>query len=212
MTETGPSCRIVVLISGNGTNLEAINRACENQIIPGSVVGVISNQPDALGLTKARRAGIPTYVLDHRTFDTRGSFESQLQKLIDSMTPHVVVLAGFMRILGPKIVQHFLGRLLNIHPSLLPRYPGLNTHARVLKDGKKTHGVTVHFVTPKLDAGPIILQKTISVTIQDTEQTLAEKIRKEEHDSYPRAINWFALGRLQLIQNVAYLDGQKIIL
>ena len=128
------------------------------------------------------------------------------------MTPHVVVLAGFMRILGPKIVQHFLGRLLNIHPSLLPRYPGLNTHARVLKDGKKTHGVTVHFVTPKLDAGPIILQKTISVTIQDTEQTLAEKIRKEEHDIYQRAINWLAIGRLQLIQNVAYLDGQKIIL
>lgn len=210
MVETLPPCRIVVLISGNGTNLEVIIKACSNKLILGNVVGVISNQPEALGLTKARKAGIPAYVLDHRTFDTRESFDTQLQKLIDSMAPHIVALAGFMRILGPKVVQHFLGRLVNIHPSLLPKYPGLNTHARVLKNGEKTHGVTVHFVTPQLDAGPIILQKKILVRIQDTEQTLAKKIQKEEHDIYPRAINWFALGRLQLIQNVAYLDGQKI--
>ena len=203
-------CRLVVLISGNGTNLQAIIDACATQEMPAKVVAVISNEPAAYGLQRARDAGISTHVINHRDFDRRTDFDERLKGLIDALQPGLVVLAGFMRILGFDLTEHFLGRMMNIHPSLLPNYPGLNTHARVLADGVNEHGASVHFVTPELDAGPIILQSRISVQADDTPSTLAERVHQCEYEIYPRAIAWFANGRLRLEASIAYLDGAPI--
>ena len=210
MAKVSIGCRLVVLISGNGNNLQAIINACTTKTIRANVVGVISNEPDAYGLTRAREIGIPTYVINHRSFNSRREFELTLKQTIDSMDPNLVILAGFMRILGSDLIEYYLGRMLNIHPSLLPNYPGLNTHARVLNDGVKEHGSTVHFVTPKLDAGPIILQNRIPVEQADTVDTLAERVHQGEYEIYPRAISWFAAGRLKLVGNAVYLDGNQI--
>ena len=203
-------CRLVVLISGNGTNLQAIIDACATQEMPAKVVAVISNEPTAYGLQRARDAGISTHVINHRDFDRRTDFDERLKGLIDALEPGLVVLAGFMRILGFDLTEHFLGRMMNIHPSLLPDYPGLNTHARVLADGVNEHGASVHFVTSELDAGPIILQSRIPVQADDTSSTLAERVHQCEYEIYPRAIAWFATGRLHLEASMAYLDGTPI--
>ena len=210
MAKVSIGCRLVVLISGNGNNLQAIINACTTKTIRANVVGVISNEPDAYGLTRAREIEIPTYVINHRSFNSRREFELTLKQTIDSMDPNLVILAGFMRILGSDLIEYYLGRMLNIHPSLLPNYPGLNTHARVLNDGVKEHGATVHFVTPKLDAGPIILQKRIRVEQADTVDTLAERVHQGEYEIYPRAISWFAAGRLKLVGDSVYLDDNQI--
>jgi phosphoribosylglycinamide formyltransferase-1 len=203
-------CQLVVLISGNGTNLQAIIDACAARTLPAKVTAVISNESAAYGLRRARDAGISTHVIDHRDFGRRREFDERLKGLIDTLDPDLVVLAGFMRILGFELTEHFLGRMMNIHPSLLPDYPGLNTHARVLADGVNEHGATVHFVTPELDAGPIILQNRILVRADDTPSTLAERVHRCEYEIYPRAIAWFATGRLHLEASTAYLDDIPI--
>ena len=208
--EQSKPCQLVVLISGNGTNLQAIIDACTASSFPAKVVSVISNEPAAYGLQRARDAGIPTRVIDHRNFGRRTDFDERLKDLIDTFDPGLVILAGFMRILGFDLTKHFLGRMINIHPSLLPDYPGLNTHARVLADGVNEHGASVHFVTPEIDAGPIILQSRIPVRADDAPSTLAERVHQCEYKIYPRAISWFATGRLRLEKSIAYLDGTPI--
>lgn len=207
MTETGHACRIVVLISGSGTNLQAIIDACREERIPGTVVGVISNEISAYGLTRALQASIVAVSLSHRDFDSREIYDEALADLIETFSPDLIVLAGFMRILTPAFVKKYKGRLINIHPSLLPDYPGLNTHERVLADRRASHGATVHFVTEDLDGGPIIIQGKTSIVPSDTEGTLAQKVHAIEHEIYPQAIAWFASGRLSLEGNHAMLDG-----
>ena len=190
--------RIVVLISGSGSNLQAIMDACAGGGIDGEVVAVISNQADAFGLARARRAGIPTAVLDHRAFDSREAFDQALAERIDRYRPELVALAGFMRILTPDFVRHYAGRMLNIHPSLLPHFQGLHTHRRALEAGHQVHGASIHFVTEELDGGPVVLQAEVPVLPDDDEQTLAARVLEQEHRIYPTVIQWFAEGRLSL--------------
>lgn len=186
---------VVLLISGRGSNMEAIVRAA----IPGmSVAAVISNRPDAAGLDFAASHGIATAVLDHKTFPSREAFDAALAELIDSYRPGLVVLAGFMRVLTEGFVRHYEGRLLNIHPSLLPSFPGLHTHRRALESGVRIHGATVHFVTPSLDAGPIVIQAAVPVFDGDDESTLAARVLVEEHRIFPQAVRWFVEGRLSI--------------
>jgi phosphoribosylglycinamide formyltransferase 1 len=187
---------IVVLISGSGSNLQSIIDAAANDM-PVDIRAVISNRPDAYGLTRASEAGIHTAVLENGNFADRESYDAALQELIDSYAPELVVLAGFMRILSDDFVRHFEGRMMNIHPSLLPKYRGLHTHARALEAGDKVAGCTVHFVTAKLDAGPIITQARVPVVDGDTPETLAKRVLKEEHRIYPEAIRQFAEQRLK---------------
>ncbi len=201
---------IVVLISGSGSNLQAIIDHCENGNIPGSIVGVISNRPEVKGLERAKQHGIPTVTLDHKGFSDREAFDQALAKRIDTFKPDLVILAGFMRILTPQFVEHYLGKMLNIHPSLLPKYPGLNTHKRALEAGDKEHGVTVHFVTPELDGGPTVIQAKVAVIEGDTEESLAQKVLEQEHIIYPKAAAWFCEGRLQLTGGKAFLDQKEI--
>lgn len=204
------TCRLVVLISGNGSNLQAIIDAIAAGEIPAEIGAVISNNPDAYGLERARRAGIPTAVVDHRDYPDRERYDQALRAVIDRYAPDLVVLAGFMRILTPAFVEHYAGRMLNIHPSLLPRYQGLDTHRRVLEAGDAIHGVSVHFVTPELDSGPIVLQAEVPVEPGDTEEDLARKVHAEEHVIYPRVIRWFAEGRLRLDGDRVLLDGRPL--
>jgi len=201
---------LVILISGSGSNLQAIIDACAHRQIKAEIKAVISNRADAFGLKRAQRAGIATHILDHSLFGDRRSFDRALSKLIDSYNPGLVVLAGFMRILTDEFVNHYLGRMLNIHPSLLPNFQGLNTHKRALAAKVKEHGVSVHFVTPELDGGPVAARASVEVDANDTPATLAEKVLQEEHRIYPEAIGWFADGRLQLIDNQAILDGTAV--
>ena len=203
-------CRIVVLISGNGSNLQAIIDHCGNDQTPAEVVGVISNVQSAFGLERARSAGIDAHCLDHREFVSRSAFDEALAVLVEGFRPDLVVLAGFMRVLSPSFVDHFAGRLVNIHPSLLPRYPGLDTHKRAIADAAKEHGATVHFVTRDLDAGPVIIQGQVEVLEDDSEHTLATRVHEVEHRIYPEAVSWFASGRLRLQDDVALLDGQPL--
>ncbi|MDP3517441.1 MAG: phosphoribosylglycinamide formyltransferase [Pseudohongiella sp.] len=190
-----PSCRVVVLISGNGSNLQALIDYPQKQYV---ISQVISNRADAFGLQRAQRAGIGTAVLDHKQFSSREGFDGELIRLIDSHQPDLVVLAGFMRILSSGFVQHFAGRLLNIHPSLLPAYKGTNTHQRVLDAGDRFHGVSVHFVTEELDGGPVVAQAIIPVNEGDTKETLAQRVATQEHRLYPEVVSWFAAGRLKI--------------
>lgn len=202
------SCRTVILISGSGSNLQAfIDRLHPDQA---NIVAVISNRADAFGLQRAARAGIPTAVLDHRNFPDRASYDQALAELIDSYTPALVVLAGFMRILTPDFVTHYHGRLLNIHPSLLPRYTGLHTHQRALEAGDREHGATVHFVTEELDGGPAIIQSHVPVLTDDTVETLAERVRQTEHRLYPLAAMLCISGRVQLVDGQVCMDGAPI--
>lgn len=199
---------IVVLISGSGSNLQAIIDAIQTGKLNAEIRCVISNRPDVMGLQRAQDAGIPTVVLDHKNFPDRESFDQALQKTIDAYDPELIVLAGFMRILTDKFVDHYSGRMLNIHPSLLPDFRGLNTHQRVLDARCKQHGVTVHFVTNELDSGPLVIQALIDVNSNDTAETLEQRIHEQEHIIYPMAIQWFAEGRLGCKNNQVYLDNK----
>ncbi len=188
----------MILISGRGTNMEAIVRACAAEGWPGRVAAVISNRPGAPGLAFAQGQGIATEVLDHRGFHSREEFDAALAARIDAYAPDVVVLAGFMRVLGAAFVRHYAGRLLNIHPSLLPAFPGLATHRRALDAGVKWHGATVHLVTPDLDHGPIVAQAIVAVGDDDDECTLAARVLEQEHRIFPAAVRALLEGRLRV--------------
>jgi phosphoribosylglycinamide formyltransferase-1 len=188
---------IVILISGRGSNMEAIVRAA----IPGArIAAVISNRPNAAGLAFAEANGIATEVLDHTGFAGREAFDAALAEVIDRHAPDLVVLAGFMRMLTPGFVQRYEGRLVNIHPSLLPAFTGLHTHRRALETGVRVHGATVHFVTAELDGGPIIVQAVVPVLPDDTEDALAERVLVQEHRMYPQAVRWIVEDRVRLEQ------------
>ena len=189
---------IVILISGRGSNMEAIVRAAQAEKWPVSIAAVISNRPDVAGLEFARQHGIQTAVIANKDYATRELFDAALQAQIDRFAPDLVVLAGFMRILTANFVGHYAGRMLNIHPSLLPSFPGLATHRQALAAGVKLHGASVHFVTPDLDHGPIVAQVAVPVLGDDTEESLAERVLQQEHIIYPRAVRWFIEGRLGL--------------
>lgn len=191
-----PTKRIVALISGRGSNLQAILRAGKDAPFPGEVVAVLSNDPSAPGLALAAQAGVATGSVPHRAFASREAFDTALAAAIDAYAADLVVLAGFMRILGDRFVARYAGRMLNIHPSLLPAYPGLDTHRRALEDGVRIHGCTVHFVTPSLDHGPIVIQGAIPVRAGDDPSTLAARVLAVEHRIYPRAVRWFCEDRL----------------
>ncbi|NLO81216.1 MAG: phosphoribosylglycinamide formyltransferase [Xanthomonadaceae bacterium] len=198
---------IVVLISGNGSNLQALIDSQARGELPVEIRVVISNRSDAYGLVRARKAGIETIVLSHRDFPSREAYDAKLMELIDARQPELVVLAGFMRILSERFVNHYLGRLINIHPSLLPAFRGLDTHERALRAGVKEHGCSVHFVTPELDAGPIIIQARVPVLDGDTPSTLAARVQTQEHRIYPLAVKWIAEGRIQMRDDGVYKDG-----
>lgn len=205
------SCRIVVLVSGGGSNLQSlIDAARENSLGGGEVVAVVSNKPEAGGLERARQAGIAASCLPHTGFDSREAFDEALRQEIDQHAPDLVILAGFMRILTGGFVRHYLGRLLNIHPSLLPKYPGLHTHQRALEAGDSEAGATVHFVTEELDGGPAIIQAKIPILPGDSPATLAQRVLSKEHQIYPMAARWFAEGRLSLAASKAVLDEQEL--
>jgi phosphoribosylglycinamide formyltransferase-1 len=189
---------IVILISGRGSNMEALIAARDAGQLPVNIAAVISNRPTAVGLETAAKAGIPVHFIDHKVFSGREAFDAALAECIDGFTPDLVVLAGFMRILTEGFVRHYEGRLMNIHPSLLPSFPGLHTHQRALEEGVRIHGCTVHFVTLTLDHGPIIIQAAIPVLDGDSEETLAARILLQEHKVYPQAVRWFAEGKLHL--------------
>ena len=197
--------RIVILISGRGSNMEAIVRAG----LPAQVAAVISNRADAAGLKFAAESGISTEVVDERKFPSRDAFESALAGAIDRHSPDLVALAGFMRVLGTDFVRRYSGRMLNIHPSLLPAFPGLHTHRRVLQEGVKLHGCTVHFVTPQVDHGPIVIQAAVPVRTGDTEAGLAARVLRQEHRIYPLAIRWLVEGRLVVENGLVRVDGTE---
>ncbi|MBC7573298.1 MAG: phosphoribosylglycinamide formyltransferase [Herminiimonas sp.] len=189
---------IVILISGRGSNMRAVIEAARQQQWADSIAAVISNRGDAPGLEFAREHGIAAEVVDSRAFATRDAFDAALQEAVDLHAPDLVVLAGFMRILTTAFVEHYAGRMLNIHPSLLPSFAGLATHRQALAAGVKLHGATVHFVTPQLDHGPIIAQAVVPVLEDDTEEILAQRVLEQEHRIYPLAVRWFLDGRLTL--------------
>ena len=198
---------IVILISGRGSNMEAIVRACAAEGWPARVAAVISNRADAAGLGFAQANGIATAVVDHKGFASREAFDQQLAEAIDAFRPDVVALAGFMRILTPGFVQRYEGRLVNIHPSLLPMFPGLHTHRRAIDAGCKVAGASVHFVTADLDHGPIIGQAIVPVLPDDTERSLAARVLEQEHVVYPRAVRWFLDGRVSVRDGVVHIKG-----
>ncbi|MBR8057887.1 phosphoribosylglycinamide formyltransferase [Burkholderia dolosa] len=197
--------KLVILISGRGSNMEAIVRACERERWPAEVAAVIANRPDAAGLAFAASHGVATAVVDHRSFDGRDSFDAALAAEIDRFAPDLVVLAGFMRILTPAFVRRYEGRLLNIHPSLLPSFKGIHTHQQALDAGVALHGASVHFVIPELDSGAIVAQGAVPVRADDDAAALAERVLAVEHVLYPRAVRWFVEGRLRLE------DGRAIV-
>lgn len=203
-------CNVVVLISGSGSNLQALIDSIAHDGNPARISAVISNRADAYGLQRAQNAGIATQVLDHKQFDGREAFDAALIEAIDAYNPQLVVLAGFMRILTPGFVRHYAGRLLNIHPSLLPKYKGLHTHQRALEAGDSEHGCSVHFVTEELDGGPLVVQAVIPVQSDDSPASLAQRVHAQEHLIYPLAVTWFAEGRLRLETQGAMLDGQAL--
>lgn len=206
MSDAGP-LRVVVLLSGSGSNLQALIDAEANGL-PIRIVAVIGNRADAFGLERARRHGIPAELLNHRDYPDRESYDRDLARLIDGYAPGLVVLAGFMRILTPELVRHYQGRMMNIHPSLLPAYKGLHTHQRALDAGETEHGASVHFVTAELDGGPVVLQARVPVLPDDDAASLAARVLEQEHRIYPLAVGWFAAGRLRLgADGRPWLDG-----
>ncbi len=202
--------RIVVLISGSGSNLQALLDACAKGEIQAAIVGVISNKPNVKGLARATQAGVATQVLQHQDYASREAFDQKLQQAIDAYEADLVVLAGFMRILTPAFVDHYAGRLINIHPSLLPKFTGLHTHQRAIDEGATEHGASVHFVTSELDGGPVIIQGKVPVLPEDTAESLAQRVLVQEHIIYPRAVQWFVTGALQLTDGRCYLNGAKL--
>ncbi|MBK4988373.1 MULTISPECIES: phosphoribosylglycinamide formyltransferase [Pseudomonas] len=203
-------CNVVVLLSGSGSNLQALIDSCQAPGNPVRICGVVSNRADAFGLQRAAAAGIEHVVLDHTQYEGREAFDAALMACIDGFEPHLVVLAGFMRILSGSFVRHYQGRLVNIHPSLLPKYKGLHTHRRALEAGDAEHGCSVHFVTEELDGGPLVVQAVVPVAADDTVETLAQRVHCQEHLVYPLAVRWFAEGRLRLGEQGALLDGQPL--
>ncbi len=201
---------IVVLISGNGSNLQAIIDYFESRATIGKVVAVISNRPNAYGLERAKNANIEAICIDHKNFDTREAYDNLLQKQIEHFQPGLVVLAGFMRILTADFVQSFEGRMINIHPSLLPKYKGLNTHQKALDAGDKEHGASVHFVTPDLDGGPVIIQSKVPVFENDNAEELAQRVQEQERNIFPIVVDWFCQKRLTMKNNKAVLDGNEL--
>ncbi|OGT88655.1 MAG: phosphoribosylglycinamide formyltransferase [Gammaproteobacteria bacterium RIFOXYA12_FULL_61_12] len=204
-----PPLALVALISGSGSNLQALIDATIAGA-PFRIAAVISNRADAFGLERAQQAGIATEILDHRAFADRESYDRALMTAIDTHAPGLVVLAGFMRILGEAFVHHYQGRLLNIHPSLLPRFKGLDTHRHALEAGVRVHGASVHFVTSELDGGPVIMQGEVAVREEETPETLAARVLQREHILYPLSVQWFAEGRLKLDEGKILLDGQPL--
>ncbi len=211
MSATGP-LPVVVLISGSGSNLQALIDGALADFLPIVIRAVISNQADALGLERARRAGIVARVLSHRDYADRAAYDLALMALIDGFQPGLVVLAGFMRILTDGFVAHYQGRMLNIHPSLLPRFRGLHTHERALEAGDREHGATVHFVTEELDGGPAVLQARVPVEAGDDATSLAARVLMKEHRILPQVVRWFAQGRLRLgTDGLPRLDGETLL-
>jgi phosphoribosylglycinamide formyltransferase-1 len=198
---------IVILISGRGSNMEAIVRAQQAEGWPARIAAVISNKPDAAGLAFAQSHGISTAVVDHKAYASREAFDAALQEVIDGFQPDLVVLAGFMRILTVPFVEHYAGRMLNIHPSLLPLFPGLHTHRQALEAGVEEHGATVHFVTAELDHGPSVLQARIRVAPGDTEESLAARLLAQEHVIYPQAVRLFVEDRLSIENGAVRITG-----
>ncbi|MBX3592456.1 MAG: phosphoribosylglycinamide formyltransferase [Burkholderiaceae bacterium] len=201
--------RIVVLLSGRGSNMSAIARALRSEHWPAKIAGVIADRPGAAGLQLAAGLGLPTAVIDHRAFGRREDFEQALREAIDALAPDAVVLAGFMRVLGAAFVEHYRGRMLNIHPSLLPAFPGLATHRRALQAGVAVHGATVHFVGTEVDGGPIVAQAAVPVRLDDDEATLAARVLEAEHRLYPLVLRWFVEDRLRLDGTRARLAGLR---
>ena len=199
--------RLIVLISGGGSNLQAFIDLCASGDLNATVVAVISNKPDAGGLDRAAAKNIPNLIIDHRNFENREAFDQALSEMIDSFAPDLIILAGFMRILTSEFVNHFDGKLINIHPSLLPAYPGLHTHRRAIEAGDKEAGATVHFVTSELDGGPAIIQARVPIDKSDNEQTLAAKVLQFEHKIFPEAVRWFCEDRLCMQEDIALLDN-----
>lgn len=208
--KAGQKARLVVLISGSGSNLQSFIDASYAGLLNAEIVAVISNKSAVQGLTRAAAANIPNIAIDHRAFDSREEFDESLAQIIESYQPDLVVLAGFMRILTGVFVNQFLGRVINIHPSLLPAYPGLNTHQRAIEAGDRDAGATVHFVTGELDGGPPVLQARIPIESGDDPAALSARVLTLEHLIYPIAVQWFCIGRLQMTAGVAYLDGMAL--
>jgi phosphoribosylglycinamide formyltransferase-1 len=202
--------RVIVLISGSGSNLQALIEGVVAGDLPIEIVAVISNRPGVLGLERATAADIHAEVLDHKTFAHRESFDQALKEKIDSYQPDLIVLAGFMRILTAEFTQHYQGRMLNIHPSLLPKFQGLHTHERAIEAGESRHGVTVHFVTAELDGGPAVVQASVPVLPGDNAATLAKRVQRQEHVIYPLAVKWFAEGDLRMIDGKSVLKGEPL--
>ncbi|USD65934.1 phosphoribosylglycinamide formyltransferase [Vibrio sp. SCSIO 43136] len=199
---------IVVLISGNGSNLQAVIDACESGQISGQVSAVFSNQADAYGLERAKQSGIDAHFANPKDFANRDQFDADLMRQIDAYQPDLIVLAGYMRILSADFVRHYLGKMVNIHPSLLPKYPGLHTHQRAIEEKDQEHGASVHFVTEELDGGPVILQAKVPVFEDDTPELLAERVQTQEHNIYPMVVKWFVEERLVMDKDEqAVLDG-----
>lgn len=203
--------RAVVLISGGGSNLQAFIEQIATGDLPLDIALVISNKEDAFGLERARKASIDTIAINHRDFGSRLQFDQALIGEIDAVEPDIVILAGFMRILTEEFVNHYHNRLVNIHPSLLPKYPGTNTHQRALAAGDQWHGASIHFVVPEVDAGPVILQGRLSISANDTADSLQQRIHQIEHVLYPRAVKWFAENRLSINLDKVLLDGETSV-
>lgn len=200
-------CRVVVLISGNGSNLQAMLDLADK---PYDIVAVLSNKDGVYGLQRAADAGVSTHVIPHTQYPDRETFDQAMIQVIDQYQPDLIVLAGFMRILSSAFVQHYQGRLINIHPSLLPKYKGIKTHQRALEAGDKEHGVSVHFVTEELDGGPVVRQAVVDILPGDDADTLAARVAGEEHKIYPEVVSWFALKRLKLSDSGVLLDGTPL--
>ena len=202
--------KIVVLVSDQGSNLQALIDACQQGRIAATIVAVFSNNVQAYGLQRAEEAGIAAQALDAKAFADREAFDAGLAQAIDQYQPDLVVLAGYMRILSNAFVQHYAGRMLNIHPSLLPKYPGLHTHRQAIDNGDAEHGTSVHFVTEQLDGGPVILQAKVPIFPGDEEDEVIERVQTQEHTIYPLVVSWFIEGRLAMRDNAAWLDGERL--
>lgn len=201
-------CKIAVLISGHGTNLQALIDASLDSNF--KVSAVISNNPNSFGLQRAEKNNIATLVINDKEYDSKQAFEQALMIKLEKINPDLIALAGFMRILSPNFVNHYVGKILNIHPSLLPKYTGINTHQRVIEANESEHGVSVHYVTEELDGGPVIVQEKVPVFNDDTPETLATRVAEKEHIIYPKVVSWFAAGRLAMAVNKAYLDQELL--
>lgn len=202
--------RLVVLISGFGSNLQAIIDAIAIGKLNAKIAAVISNKQEAFGLERAKMANIDTHVIANKAYNDREAFDAALQEVIDGYQPDLVILAGFMRILGNSIVHHYHGHMINIHPALLPKYPGINTLERVLSASEREHGCSIHFVTEDLDAGPLIAQTRLEVSAEDDVESLGQRLLTLEHKLYPLVIQWFAQGRIRLTDQGPYLDNKRL--